>query len=1435
MRNTLLLVLSLALVSVLACVAQAAVYTLSDFESDADLAQWAPTGAVVYCPDGYCTDTPATLTRVASHATSGSSSCRITMPPPPTDYPGMSLVSFPITDWSPYDVLRMDLDNPTPGALLLHVELSDSIAGGGWVKRYYTEMALVPGVNHIEMDLHNLPRYDGTGNVDTAHIERFTFYVTGFSTQTEVYCDYVRLETIEDDPWADAARGIYKFDFGTNSSPRWRDFFRVTDSDAYAVAPGWGWTDSSYQYSGDNGGPDNLCRDYVRPLPCCPTSAPMQFRLDLPNGDYTVYIIARSGELHGMPVLPWQIEAEGVVKVDVPMDSATFYSTDYYYRGRDEDYPLSTSFFEKFVEANYPAYAFNATVNDGALDLTIHRAWMFMLVVYPTSLELEMGPRLAGWEAERRAQFESTYYVSAPADLAFTPTAEDAARGYAAWPVATMDPCHPDTLPPSPRPELALSAAATQDEYRPVNLAIRPIADVTDVSITVTDLSDGSGHTIPASEIERNYVRYMATPDTEFFGSGVLSWKPRLLQSDFPISVKAQVTKQLWLGIHVPNGTPAGTYTGAVTVHASSGDVNVPLTVEVWSFRLDRADEMAYGWYYMSPDDRYCYNALWFPDMAEAAEAMLRLDLADMKQHGYNSVEIPGPGLEGIDPDTGFPAAVNLFQRNRYVAAMQQTGFGGDWKGQLGTIGAANQILNSSWVSEFDPNFDAAFKAVLDSIASSNREIGYQFAAYLVDEPRESMIASWNRNFADTMQYCDLANQVDGITSTVTVMADSEEGVNYTPIADSTDIIQTHPWPNSAGLIQHAIAQGKPIWFYNTGGDLRMVYGFYQYKWGNGCWEWHFDWLDEGFDAFPYSPFNNHWHYTYPSPEGPVPTLNYEWGSLGITDYRYAATLARLSQESRATSLPDLVEWADRADALLGEIRADVPDYAVDGSYAPYHFAGISDGPDCLTQVDTALDSYRRQIGELIMELSGPIPGAECEVVAHTLPDAMTWQTLARSSITYHNLSDETWPAFGDYELYPANPDQPWGFVPGNSVFITDVPPDGEGELLRFLFAPPLTSLRYLVGVSPTPPAVADAVPCDWTLARLGEPLSGGLLEHDVVISRFADIRPGTPSAWARTEIEECAGRVPFIVQGYDDGQYHGDWTVTRAAMAVFVARAGEYTLDDVAEPPFPDVPFGYWAEREIQACVQHGVVKGYPDGIYRPEVTITRDQMAAYIQRACGYDLPDLTGDPFPDVPDRFWAAREIQACIDSGVVKGYPDGFYRPEWEVTRDQMAVFIYRAFIEPTASPVVIAGPAITTLPLGASVINPGDAGYYQWAGRGSPFSHSLWAFVAVDAARLGPSLAGAATWDVTFTARDQTGATYLDRTVSLTASEIAAAKAAVGSSGGCPYLIIACDLSGLPWMIEYRLEIASTSGTITGDHPLIFAIGDAAAPRASAR
>jgi len=164
------------------------------------------------------------------------------------------------------------------------------------------------------------------------------------------------------------------------------------------------------------------------------------------------------------------------------------------------------------------------------------------------------------------------------------------------------------------------------------------------------------------------------------------------------------------------------------------------------------------------------------------------------------------------------------------------------------------------------------------------------------------------------------------------------------------------------------------------------------------------------------------------------------------------------------------------------------------------------------------------------------------------------------------------------------------------------------------------------------------------------------------------------------------------ISQGYPDGSYGPSIPVTRDQMAVYIARAlagGEENVPDpgCSAPPFTDVACDHWARKHIAYCVNEGVVQGYPEGDYKPTQTVTRDQMAVYVARSIAtprgeagladYVPPDPRN--FPDVASDFWAWKHVEYCVEQGVVNGYEDGLYHPEWVVTRDQMAVYVARAF------------------------------------------------------------------------------------------------------------------------------------------------------------
>jgi len=133
---------------------------------------------------------------------------------------------------------------------------------------------------------------------------------------------------------------------------------------------------------------------------------------------------------------------------------------------------------------------------------------------------------------------------------------------------------------------------------------------------------------------------------------------------------------------------------------------------------------------------------------------------------------------------------------------------------------------------------------------------------------------------------------------------------------------------------------------------------------------------------------------------------------------------------------------------------------------------------------------------------------------------------------------------------------------------------------------------------------------------------------------------PPTPSFsdvpttnWAYDHIEYTVDQ--GVVQGYEEGDYKPLEEVDRAQMAVYIARsiatptgeAGLIGYDPPATPTFPDVPTGFWAYKHVEYCAEQGVVKGYPFDdpdnpggtitLYQPDWLVTRDQMAAYIQRA--------------------------------------------------------------------------------------------------------------------------------------------------------------------------------------------------------------------------
>jgi len=130
------------------------------------------------------------------------------------------------------------------------------------------------------------------------------------------------------------------------------------------------------------------------------------------------------------------------------------------------------------------------------------------------------------------------------------------------------------------------------------------------------------------------------------------------------------------------------------------------------------------------------------------------------------------------------------------------------------------------------------------------------------------------------------------------------------------------------------------------------------------------------------------------------------------------------------------------------------------------------------------------------------------------------------------------------------------------------------------------------------------------------------------------------------------------------------------------------------SEDAFVDVPDDHPFCPEIDWMADHGIARGWTDGTYRPQQDVTRAGLIAFAYRLAGSpwgDTPTCTEAPFYDVPVDHPFCGEIAWAKETGVTTGYANGSFRSRAPVSRAEMTAFLYRL----TGSPRGV-DPACTT-------------------------------------------------------------------------------------------------------------------------------------------
>ena len=182
------------------------------------------------------------------------------------------------------------------------------------------------------------------------------------------------------------------------------------------------------------------------------------------------------------------------------------------------------------------------------------------------------------------------------------------------------------------------------------------------------------------------------------------------------------------------------------------------------------------------------------------------------------------------------------------------------------------------------------------------------------------------------------------------------------------------------------------------------------------------------------------------------------------------------------------------------------------------------------------------------------------------------------------------------------------------------------------------------------------------TRAEVAQMFYNLLLDKEVTATvTFADVDGG---AWYAEAVHTLA--TLGMIEGVGDGRFEPERTITRAEFTAIAMRFARRAQE--GENIFSDVDEGDWFYDYVVGSIAYGWIEGYPDGTFRPDATITRAEVAAIVNRMLGRaaDVDYLSGHAgqlreFTDLASTHWAWEEIMEAVNA---HDYTKDSGREEW---------------------------------------------------------------------------------------------------------------------------------------------------------------------------
>ncbi|BBI35559.1 S-layer homology domain-containing protein [Cohnella abietis] len=168
-----------------------------------------------------------------------------------------------------------------------------------------------------------------------------------------------------------------------------------------------------------------------------------------------------------------------------------------------------------------------------------------------------------------------------------------------------------------------------------------------------------------------------------------------------------------------------------------------------------------------------------------------------------------------------------------------------------------------------------------------------------------------------------------------------------------------------------------------------------------------------------------------------------------------------------------------------------------------------------------------------------------------------------------------------------------------------------------------------------------------------------------------------TKGHWAEKTIDTFVNL--HIIEGYGQGKFKPNGNITRAEFAVLITRV--FGISDVNNSIVLNDVGNHWAKEAIEKLAGLGVIGGYGDGTFKPDKSISREEIVIILSRILNLDKlnKDSSKGKFTDLDASSpYAADEIQKAAEAGIISGKSNGTFDPKGKATRAEALTVLLNA-------------------------------------------------------------------------------------------------------------------------------------------------------------